>query len=115
VIFVDTSFWVALRNRRDRHHEEARILISGADLPAMLTSNHVIGETWTFLRRRAGHGSAVDFLELIERSERLVVEHVTQQLEGQALSWLPGILVCRCHQLPGHVDIKNQLGLGIRR
>jgi len=23
VIFVDTSFWVALRNRRDPHHHEA--------------------------------------------------------------------------------------------
>jgi len=88
VIFVDTSFWVALRNRRDHRHEEARALMSRADLPAMLTSNHVIGETWTFLRRRAGHGSAVDFLEQIQRSQRLAVEHVTQQLEDQALSWL---------------------------
>ena len=24
MIFVDTSFWVAMRNRRDSHHEQAQ-------------------------------------------------------------------------------------------
>jgi len=88
VIFVDTSFWVAVRNRRDHRHEEARTLLADPDLPSMLTTNHVIGETWTFLRRRAGHGSAIAFLDVIGRSERLAVEHVTERLEDQALRWL---------------------------
>ncbi|MEA1902546.1 MAG: PIN domain-containing protein [Actinomycetota bacterium] len=88
MIFVDTSFWVALRNRRDSHHTEARELLSSPDLSPLLTTNHVIGETWTFLRRRAGHEPAVAFLEVVNRSERLAIEHVTETLEGQALRWL---------------------------
>jgi uncharacterized protein len=88
VIFVDTSFWVALRNRRDTHHTGARELLSSSDLRPLLTTNHVIGETWTFLRRRAGHDSAIAFLDVIGRSERLAIEHVTERLEDQALRWL---------------------------
>lgn len=88
MIFVDTSFWVALRNRRDTHHKEARELLSSPDLFPLLTTNHVLGETWTFLRRRAGHGSAVASLDVIGRSERLALEDVTEHLEDQALRWL---------------------------
>lgn len=88
MIFVDTSFWVALRNRRDHHHDEAVALLGSADLPPLLSSNHVIGETWTFLRRRAGHRSATAFLDSIERSDRLAVEHVTEKQEDHALRWL---------------------------
>jgi predicted nucleic acid-binding protein len=53
-----------------------------------VTSNHVRGETWTFLRRRAGHRSATAFLDAIERSPRLHVEHVSEEQEAQALRWL---------------------------
>jgi predicted nucleic acid-binding protein len=88
VIFVDTSFWVALRNRRDTHHTDARELLLSPDLSPLLTTNHVIGETWTFLRRRTGHDLAVSFLDVVERSERLAVEHVTEQLQHQAMRWL---------------------------
>lgn len=48
MIFVDTSFWVAIRNRRDPNHEQAaRLLRQHAD-SALFTSNQVRGETWTF-------------------------------------------------------------------
>jgi predicted nucleic acid-binding protein len=53
-----------------------------------LTSNHVRGETWTLVNRREGHRSAVAFLDVLARSPRLRVEHLTDQLELQALSWL---------------------------
>lgn len=33
MIFVDTSFWVALRNRRDTNHDAARDLLSSYDEP----------------------------------------------------------------------------------
>jgi len=88
VIFVDTSFWVALRNRRDPHHKEAAALIAAHGGTQLLTTNHVHGETWTFLRRRAGHRSAVSFLDAARRAERLRIVHVTEEQERQALSWL---------------------------
>jgi predicted nucleic acid-binding protein len=88
VIFVDTSFWVALRNRRDASHNLARTLLAGRGAEALLTSNHVRGETWTFLRRRAGHRSAVDFVDSIDRSPRLRLIFVSADIETAALRWL---------------------------
>ncbi len=88
MIFVDTSFWVALRNRRDAHHDEARRLLQAKGTIPLVSTNHVRGETWTFLRRRAGHGSATNFLEFIEQATRLHVEHVDAATEEEALGWL---------------------------
>lgn len=88
MIFVDTSFWVALRNRRDRHHPEAIELLRRHADSGLVTSNHVRGETWTFLRRRVGHGAAVDFLDSLSRSSRVQLSFVNEKLEREALSWL---------------------------
>jgi predicted nucleic acid-binding protein len=88
VIFVDSSFWIALRMRRDDRHEAAVALAEATAAEALATSNHVRGETWTFLRRRDGHRSAVAFLDLVERSPRIRVHHVTDDLELEALRWL---------------------------
>lgn len=88
MIFVDTSFWVALRNRRDAHHEEARLLLQEHANSQLVTSTHVRGETWTFLRRRAGHAAAVSFLDVLERSERIQILGVGEKLENEALDWL---------------------------
>ena len=88
MIFVDTSFWVALRNRRDPHHEVARSLTQTYAKHPLLTTNHILGETWTFLRRRAGHGSAVAFLDALAATDRLIVDHVTMAHEQRSLQWL---------------------------
>ena len=88
MIFVDTSFWIALRMRRDAHHGAATTLLrSHADRP-LLTTNHVRGETWTFVRRRAGHAAAVGFLDDLARSKRIEVVAVDEELERDALRWL---------------------------
>lgn len=86
--FVDTSFWVALRLRKDPHHDEARELLRRRGTEQLITSTQVRGETWTFLRRRDGHVGAVAFLDLLERSPRVRVVPVPEELEGQALRWL---------------------------
>ncbi len=88
MIFVDTSFWVALRNQRDQLHEQAATLIDLHGDEQLMTTNHVRGETWTFLRRRAGHRSAVEFLDGLARSQRVSVTSVTAQQEDKALLWL---------------------------
>jgi len=85
--FVDTSFWVALRFRRDRRHEDARRLWSSGT-GALVTSNLVVGETWTFLRRRAGHQAAMRFDEVINRLPALMIRHVDDDLEAEAWRWL---------------------------
>ncbi len=88
MIFVDTSFWIALRNRRDPHHEEAVALLGQLSDAPLVTSNHVRGETWTYLRRRAGHGAAVGFLDAVERSPRVRVLTIDAKREDEALRWL---------------------------
>ena len=88
MIFVDTSFWIAVRNGRDAQHEAARALLHSIGDRQMTTSNHVRGETWTFLRRRIGHAGAVGFLDTLQRSPRLEIAHVEHEMEQRALLWL---------------------------
>lgn len=88
MIFVDTSFWVALRAVDDAHHVEAVSLLRLQADRALVTSNHVRGETWTFLNRRRGHAAAVGFLDLLSRTARLRLEFATQEREQEALDWL---------------------------
>ena len=57
----------------------------------MLTTNLVAGETWTFLRRRAGYQGAFAWLERHERLQsegRLRVHRVTEAQEAKAWTWL---------------------------
>lgn len=88
MIFVDTSFWVALRQRRDAHHEAAVGLWPKHADGSLVTTNHIRGETWTFLRRRSGHAAAVDFLDSLDRSPRVSVLSVYEDVERRALRWL---------------------------
>ena len=84
--FVDTSYWVALRLRRDANHGDAVRLWSPGQ--ALLTTNHVVGETWTFLRRRDGCAPAVAFLDAVESAEWLTVVQVDEGVEREARAWL---------------------------
>lgn len=85
--FVDTSFWVAQQFRRDVHHAAARQLWQDRS-SGLLTTNHVIGETWTFLRRRLGHPEARAFVDRAQRSPRLVIVYVDEATEADAWAWL---------------------------
>lgn len=88
MIFVDTSFWAALHNRRDDRHDEAATLLTQHASSLLVTTNHVRGETWTFLRRRAGQNSAVAFVDAVEASPRVRLAFVTEHAERRALAWL---------------------------
>jgi predicted nucleic acid-binding protein len=54
----------------------------------MVTTNHVRGETWTFLRRRAGHKAAAGLLDALDRSPRVRVVITPSEVEEDALRWL---------------------------
>lgn len=88
MIFVDTSFWVALTNRRDPRHEQATTLLAAHAGERLTTTNEVRGETWTFLRRRAGHPVAVRFLDALTASPRVEVVRVSPNAEADAERWL---------------------------
>jgi predicted nucleic acid-binding protein len=88
LIFVDTSFWLAFHLPRAEHNEAALGLMRQIGDEALVTSNHVRGETWTFLRRKAWHAAAVSFLDALEQTERVRVDRVSRDLEESALGWL---------------------------
>jgi predicted nucleic acid-binding protein len=89
VIFVDSSFLIAYLIERDRNHAAAiRLAELVVDRP-ILTTNHVRGETWTWLRSRTWHRKAVEFLDSVGgESQHIQVARVSEALEDDALRWL---------------------------
>ncbi len=88
MIFVDTSFWVALANDTDARHREAAELFAAHSGAALATSNDVRGETWTFVRRRFGHRAAVGLIDRLDETPRLHVLRAVPSDEQEAWAWL---------------------------
>ncbi len=86
--FVDTSFWFSLQDRLDRRHGQAAALATTHRRERLLTSNHVVGETWTLTRRRLGHAAAVGFLDRLGALTNLEVSSTDEALEAEAWAWL---------------------------
>ena len=93
-VFVDTGAWYALQVSDDEWHAAAvgglRELV--ATRHPLVTSNQVIGETYTLLRFMCGHAAAVAFLDRLDESRR--VERIfvgKEQLEyacvGRRCAW----------------------------
>lgn len=85
--FVDTSFWIGLLVPRDRRHPDAVDIWQRSGEPVR-TSRLVIGETWTFLARKAGHDTAMRFLDRTEQSSRVSVAPVDDVIDERAWQWL---------------------------
>jgi predicted nucleic acid-binding protein len=90
--FADTSWWVAWSLPSDQRHQDALAMLGhlGPGEQA-LTTNLVVGETWTFMSRRAGHHSAVAFLDRVsalQEQTKLTVHRVTSEQESTAWGWL---------------------------
>lgn len=69
-IFVDTSGWYAVIDRRDRSHRPARDVIR-AVLRAghrLVTSDYVVDEACTLAKARAGSVGAIRLLDLLHAS-----------------------------------------------
>jgi predicted nucleic acid-binding protein len=85
--FVAPSFWIGLRFRRDQRHPDARRLWESGPGP-LVTTDLVLGETWTFLNTRVGHVPAVQFLDAAMKTPLLTVRHVDEDLCDEAWRWL---------------------------
>lgn len=88
MIFVDTSFWIAAAVEPDAHHDQAAELLLKAAAASLATSNNVVGETWTFVRRKFGHRLAVAVIDRIERTPRLRTIRIDREIEREAWQWL---------------------------
>lgn len=85
--FVDTSFWAALFLEEDAHHASAARLWREMSGP-LLSTDLVLGETWTFVRRRGGHDAAVRVVDALTGSARLTVVRAGAAVEDDAWEWL---------------------------
>jgi uncharacterized protein len=72
-LFVDTSAFYAAADTSDRSHERAKRVL-GAGEP-LVTSDHVLAESWLLLRHRLGPPAAIAFWEAV-RAGASSVEHV---------------------------------------
>lgn len=82
MIFVDTSAFLAIENRRDAHHADAlefrdEYLKAGKIL---ITNDYVLDESYTIIRLRAGHNVAVQFGDTVRTSKLLRIQYVTPEI-----------------------------------
>lgn len=87
VRFADTSFWFGLHTAADQRHEPAAALWRSSG--RVLTTDLVLGETWTLLRlRRTSHHRTVALMDAIRASARVELVHIDQGISEQAWQWL---------------------------
>lgn len=86
-VFLDTSGWIALYNKRDSFYQEAqdlnKELIDGNYY--YLTTNFILDETYTGLLFKAGHSISVDLGERIRNTETVKIIYITKDIEDR--SW----------------------------
>jgi uncharacterized protein len=64
-LFVDTSTFYAAVDSRDRHHARATEILRAAN--PLVTTDHVLVESWRLMRDRGGHQNAERFWAGIRR------------------------------------------------
>ena len=90
-VFVDTSAWIMLLNQSELKHREAVEIYNDLQGHLIYVSNLVIGETYTWLRRKSSFQVAYDFVKSVERKEELKqvkVVYSNRELEQQAIHLL---------------------------
>ena len=66
MIIADTGFWLALLNKRDRHHQAATAALKGLDEP-LITTWPVLTETCHLLNSRLGSHAQQRFITSVEQ------------------------------------------------
>jgi len=100
-VFVDAGAWIALANRRDKYHtnakEQYQTLLS--EKRQLVTTNLVVAEAYALIRRSGGHAPAMRFLRALRQSTRLrkiysdaaledVAENLLDRFSDQSFSFV---------------------------
>jgi uncharacterized protein len=86
MIFVDTGAFLARYLERDAHHRTAIGTWKKLSSARLLTSNHVLDETFTLLARRAGYAFAADRADRIYASVSFEIVGTTREHEQSAIT-----------------------------
>src|SRR5947209_20143441 len=85
-LFVDTSAYFALTDKRDENHEAAARVIHEfiRERVDLLTTNYIVAETHTLLLNRIGYTTALQVIEALYKSQTRIYR-VTEAEERKAL------------------------------
>jgi predicted nucleic acid-binding protein len=85
-LFVDTSAYFALTDKRDENHEAAVRVIHQfiREHVELLTTNYIVAETHTLLLNRIGHTTALQVIEALYKSQTRIYR-VREAEERKAL------------------------------
>jgi uncharacterized protein len=85
-LFIDTAAWYAVEVSNDLYHPAATQFsrIAGR-MYRWTTTNWIIWETVSLLRKRAGHAAAVEFREHLQRTR--LVDVITVSMEHEVRAW----------------------------
>lgn len=85
-LFVDSSAFIALADRADRDHRAATAFLRSCPPETRFhTSNYILAETVTRLRKTAGHRTAVRCATAILKSTQTTRHYGDAELEREAL------------------------------
>jgi predicted nucleic acid-binding protein len=78
-LFVDTSIWYAAADKSDAGNSIAKAILAGGD--PLVTTGHVLIETWTLIRNRLGRRAAERFWEGLRNGVATIETVGTADLE----------------------------------
>jgi uncharacterized protein len=89
-VFIDTSAFVALRNRAEREHVAARAALSMlvSERAVLCTSNYVFAETYMALLVRVGRSEAIEWGRRFRVGEAIELIRVEESLDDEAWATL---------------------------
>ena len=82
-LFVDTSMFYAAADARDRSNARAKAVLGAGD--PLVTTDHVLAESWLLLRHRLGRPAAQRFWEAIRQGAAAIEDVGPGDLEAD---WL---------------------------
>lgn len=88
-VFADTSFFKALFDSKDSFHREAKEIWEKINREKLLvvTSNYILDESFTLLRKRQGRDLVKKFRDDLAASKNISIIRVTLADEAGAWSW----------------------------
>lgn len=84
-VFIDTGAFCALAIPKDQHNHKAKAIYKQIhkDKSVICTSDYVLDETYTLLKMRGSHATAVKFMDQMDKCN-ITVLRVTEDIEEKA-------------------------------
>jgi len=79
-LFVDTSIWYAAADKSDEGNVPAKAVLSAGE--QLITTDHVLVETWTLIHHRLGKRAAERFWEVLRSGSATVETVVAADLDS---------------------------------